>query len=67
MDGLKEIQKMTMDEMKRLNNDEHMKEYGKEEVARANALSQNATVYIKTINVTMRIEEMKQNYNITIE
>ena len=61
MKELKEIQKMVMNEMKRLDDNDYMKENNKNEVSRANALSQNATVFIKTINASIRLEEMKKN------
>ena len=62
MNNLKEIQEMVMDEMKRLSDNDYMKDNGKDEIARANSLSQNATVYIKTINVKLRIQEMQKEY-----
>lgn len=59
--NLTEIQEMVMDEMKRLSDNEYMKD-NKDEIARANSLSQNATVYIKTINIQLRIQEMQKEY-----
>ena len=67
MKELKEIQKMVMNEMKRLDDNDYMEENNKNEVARANALSQNATVFIKTVNATIRLEEMKKTYGVNFE
>lgn len=54
-----------MKQMERLNDDACMENKGKEEIARANALSQNATVFIKTINIGLRIIDMQQKFNIS--
>lgn len=66
MEELKEIQKMVMNEMKRLDDNDYMKD-NKDEIARANALSQNATVFVKTINTSIRLEEMKREYGVNFE
>ncbi len=58
---LKKIQKMLMNQMERLDNNETMKD-NTIEIARGNALSQNAITYIKTINVGLRIIEMQEKY-----
>ena len=59
---LLEIQDMLMKEMKRLDND-NLPDIA-EEVARGNALSQNATAFIKTINVGFRIIETSDKLGI---
>ena len=66
MKELKEIQKMVMNEMRRLDDNEYMKE-NNNEVARANALSQNASVFIKTVNTSIRLEEIKRTYGVDFE
>lgn len=58
---LNKIQEMLMREMERLDNDEIMKD-NTIEIARGNALSQNAVTYIKTINAGLRIIEMQEKY-----
>lgn len=58
---LKKIQKMLMNQMERLDNNETMKD-NTIEIARGNALSQNAVTYIKTVNVGLRIIEMQEKY-----
>lgn len=63
-DNLKQIQIMTLQQMERLSDNEYMESKGKEEIARANALSQNATTFIKTINIGLRITEMQEKFNI---
>lgn len=63
--NLIKIQTIVMKQMERLNDDAYMEDKGKEEIARANALSQNATVFIKTINIGLRIIDMQQKFNIS--
>lgn len=52
------IQDFLMREMKRLDDNEHMKYNGKDEVARCNALSQSANTFIKSINLGLRVNEV---------
>lgn len=63
--NLIKIQTIVMKQMERLNDNTYMQNEGKEEIARANALSQNATVFIKTINIGLRIIDMQQKFNIS--
>lgn len=60
------IQEMLMRQMKRLDDDKEMATNGKEEVARSNALSQDAMTFIKTVNLGLRIKEVaeRQGQNI---
>lgn len=62
--NLIKMQEMLMRQMERLDDDEIMSHSNKEEVARGNALSQNATTFIKSINVGMRVIEMSEKYEI---
>jgi len=54
------IQEMLMREMERLDDNEYMKNAGKEEVLRSNALTNNATAYIKSVNLSLRIMEVAE-------
>lgn len=56
------IQEMLMRQMKRLDDDKLMKENGRDEVARGNALSQSAVTMLKSINVGIRVIEMSKKY-----
>ncbi len=58
-----EIQEMLMREMKRLD-DDNLPDIA-EEVARGNAISQNATAFIKTVNVGFRIIETTEKLGIS--
>ena len=59
------IQEMLMREMKRLDDNEYMASQGKDEVLRSNALTNNATAYIKAVNVQLRIKEVAERSNVT--
>lgn len=60
------IQEMLMREMDRLDNDDLMGKYGKEEVARSNALSQSACTFLKSVNVSLRIMEQSEKSGQTL-
>lgn len=59
------IQEMLMREMSRLDDNEYMLNSGKDEVLRSNALTNNATAYIKAINVQLRIAEVADKNQVT--
>ena len=54
------IQEMLMREMSRLDDNSYMLENGKDEVARSNALTNNATAFIKALNIQLRIKEVAE-------
>lgn len=51
------IQEMIMRELERLDDNDYMKSNGTVEVARSNALSNQATTYLKAVNLQIRIME----------
>ena len=55
-----DIQEMLMSQMKRLNDDETMKNDGENEIKRCNALSNNALTYLKAVNVNIKIREIAE-------
>ena len=59
------IQEMLMREMQRLDDDDYMSNNCKEEVMRSNALTNNATAYIKAINVQLRVKEVAEKNGVT--
>ena len=59
------IQEMLMREMNRLDDNEYMLNNGKDEVARSNALTNNATAFIKALNIQLRIKEVAEKAQIT--
>ena len=61
--NLIKIQEMLIKEMERLDNDT----IDSMEIARGNTLSQNATTYIKTINVGLRVIEMSNKFDMSKE
>jgi len=64
--NLIKIQEMLMREMIRLDEvDEHTGTNVQEEISRANALSQNAMTFIKTINIGLRIIEVSSKFELS--
>jgi hypothetical protein len=59
------IQEMLMREMQRLDDSDYMAKAGKDEVLRSNALTNNATAFIKAVNVQLRIKEVAQTNEVT--
>ena len=63
--NLIKMQEMLMREMERLDDMDNTIGIDKgEEISRANALSQSATTFIKSVNVGMRVIEMSNKYEI---
>lgn len=54
------IQEMLMREMQRLDDNEYMINQGKDEVLRSNALTNNATAFLKALNIQLRIKEVAE-------
>ena len=59
------IQEMLMREMKRLDDNDYMASAGKDEVLRSNALTNNATAFLKALNVQLRIKEVAEKTQVT--
>lgn len=59
------IQEMLMREMNRLDDNDYMSQNGKDEVARSNALTNNATAFIKAINIQLRVKEVAAKNEVT--
>lgn len=51
-------QDMLYNEMKRLDDEQYMKENGKREIMRSGALSQSVSAYIKAVSIQIRVKEM---------
>ena len=64
---LKRIQRILINQMSRLDDEEIMKERGKREIARSGALSQQASSFIKSVQVQMRILELSGKYNVNMQ
>lgn len=60
---LKRYQKILLNQAERLDDEDVMKERGKREIARSGALSQNASAFVKSVQVQMKILEMSGKYN----
>lgn len=61
---LKRIQGFLLNQMERLDDDELIKTYNKREIARAGALSQQASAYSKAVANQIRILELSSKYNV---
>jgi len=63
--NLIEIQEILLRQMKRLDEiDNKIGGNTQEEISKANALSENATAFIKSVNVGLRIIEVSEKYGI---
>ena len=63
---LKRIQKILLNQMERLDDEEVMKERGKREIQRSGALSQSATSFIKSVTLQTKILELAGKYNVEV-
>ena len=63
---LKRIQKILLNQMERLDDNEIMKETGKREIMRSGALSQSASAYIKSVMVQTKVLELAGKYNVEV-
>ena len=50
-----EVQDIVFEQLKRLNNDKEMEVKAKEEIERANVISNNAQTFIKALNIQLNI------------
>lgn len=55
------IQEMLLNQMKRLDDEEIMKNNSKREIMRSGALSQSASAYVKAVNISLKIKELSKN------
>lgn len=63
---LKKIQKILLNQMSRLDDEEIMKERGKREIMRSGAISQSSISFIKSIQTQLKILEMSGKYNVEV-
>ncbi len=61
------IQEIIMRELERLDDNTYMQFASKTEIARGNAISQNACSFIKSINVGLRIMETAKDNKMQVE
>lgn len=61
------IQEMLMRQMERLDDNELMQYNNAREIARGNTLSGNATTFLKSVNVGMRVIDMANKYEMKEE
>ena len=64
---LKRVQKVLLNQMERLDDEEIMKERGKREIMRSGALSQSAISYIKSVALQTKILELSGKYNVEVK
>ena len=60
---LKRIQKILLNQMERLDDNDIMKESGKREIMRSGALSQSASTFVKSVQTQMKVLELSGKYN----
>lgn len=63
---LKKIQKILLNQMERLDDNDIMKEHGRTEIMRSGAISQSSISFIKSIQTQLRILEMSGKYNVEV-
>lgn len=64
---LKRVQKILLNQMDRLDDEEVMKERGKREIQRSGAISQSAVAFVKSIQMQTKIIELSGKYNVEVE
>lgn len=64
---LKQIQRILLNQMNRLDDDEIMKERSKKEIMRSGALSQSSSQYIKSVITQLKVLEMSGKYNAEVK
>lgn len=60
---LKKVQKILLNQMSRLDDEEIMKQIGNREMKRSNAISQSASAYVKSIQTQIKVLDLTQRYN----
>lgn len=63
---LQRIQKILLNQMERLDDEEIMKERSKKEIMRSGALSQSASSFIKSVQTQMKVLDLSGKYNVEI-
>lgn len=64
---LKRIQKILLNQMERLDDEDIMAERSKKEIMRSGALSQSASTFVKSVQTQMRVLDLSGKYNVEIE
>lgn len=62
-----ELQEIVFKQLKRLDDEELMKEKCAEEIARSNVVSNNAQTFIKAVNMQLRILEFSKKNEMSIK
>lgn len=64
---LKRVQKILLNQMDRLDNEEIMKERSKREIQRSGAISQSAVAFVKSLQTQMKVLELSGKYNVEVD
>ena len=64
---LQRIQKILLNQMERLDDNDIMKEKSKEEIMRSGALSQSASSFIKSVQTQIKVLDLTGKYNVEPE
>lgn len=67
MNKLIDIQEVVFNQLKRLDDDELMEYKSKEEIERANVISNNAQTYIKAVNIDLKIMEYANKTDLKVK
>ena len=62
-----EIQNVLFEQLKRLDSDEIMSNFGEKEIARSNSISNTSLTYLKAVNVNIKIKEISEKSGISYE
>ena len=63
---LQRIQRILLNQMERLDDEEIMKERSKKEIMRSGALSQSASTFVKSVQTQMRVLDLSGKFNVEI-
>ena len=63
---LQRIQKILLNQMERLDDEEIMKERSKKEIMRSGALSQSDSSFIKSVQTQMKVLDLSGKYNVEV-
>lgn len=63
---LQRIQRILLNQMERLDNEEIMKERGNKEIKVSGALSQSACSYIKSVQTQIRVLDLSNKYGVKV-
>lgn len=64
---LKRVQRILLNQMGRLDDEEIMKSNGKREIMRSGAISQSASAYVKSVQTQIKVLDLSTKYGSNVE